>query len=71
MSTAVLNVRVGQKVTFRDAAGVERDAEVIGFPRILRVKTEDGVEQEIRAESVVADELPKGGRFQSNLHSRF
>jgi hypothetical protein len=67
MSTAVLNVRVGQKITYRDAAGVERDAEVVSFPRILLVKTEDGAEQEIRAEQVVADALPKLGRF----HSRF
>ena len=40
MSTAVLNVRVGQKITYRDAAGVEHDAEVIGFPRVLLVMTQ-------------------------------
>lgn len=71
MSTAVLNVRVGQKITYRDVAGVEHDAEVIGFPRVLQVKREDGTEEEIRAEQVVAEKLPNLGRFQTRLGSRF
>lgn len=71
MSTAVLNVRAGQKITFRDADNVEHDAEVVSFPRILLVKLADGTELEIRAKQVVADELPKGGRFQSRFGSRF
>lgn len=71
MSTAVLNVRVGQKITYRDAAGVQHDAEVIGFPRVLLVMTKDGTHEEIRAEQVVAEKLPNLGRFQTRLGSRF
>lgn len=68
--TVVLNVKVGQRITFRDAAGAEIDAEVVELPKILRVKTDDGLEREIRAEAVVVGDKSAGGRFQSRLQSR-
>ena len=72
---AVLNVKVGSRVTFRDAASgvvLERDAEVIEFPKIIRVKTDDGVLHDIKPEDVLAEEPGKvsGGRFQNRFQSR-
>jgi hypothetical protein len=69
--TVVLNVKVGQKITFRDpASGVELDAEIVEFPKILRVKTADGSLRDITPEQVLTEEPKKGvgSRFGNRLN---
>ena len=67
----VLNVKVGSRLTFKDASGLERDAEVVEFPKIIRVKTDDGLVQDIRHDQVIAEEPGKpAGRFQGRLQPR-
>lgn len=73
--TTVLNVKVGSKVTFRDTSSgalLERDAEVIEFPKILRVKTDDGALHDIKPEDVLAEEPGKSsaGRLPNRFQSR-
>jgi hypothetical protein len=69
--TVVLNVKVGQKITFRDpASGMELDAEIVEFPKILRVKTADGALRDITPEQVLTEEPKKGvgSRFGNRLN---
>jgi len=69
----VLDLKVGSKLKFRDSAtGLEMDAEVAEFPKIIRVKTEDGALHDIRSEDVTEIKAAKvsGGRFQSRLQPR-
>jgi len=69
----VLNIKVGDRITFRTAAGEEIVAEVVEFPKIIRVKTGDGTLQDIHPEDVLTEEPKKNlstGRFQSRLQAR-
>jgi len=69
--TVVLNLKVGSQLTFRAADGRELDAEVVEFPKIIRIKTADGVVQDISPEQVIREEPGKSvGRFPGRLQSR-
>lgn len=71
--TVVLNVKIGQKITFRDSAsGVELDAEIVEFPKVIRVKLADETTRDIKPEDVLTEEPKKsvGGRFGNRLHQR-
>ncbi len=66
--SVVLNVKAGQRLTFRDATGAQVDAEVVEFPKIIRVKTADGILHDIRPEDVLAEEPGKvAGRYRSRF----
>lgn len=69
----MLNVKVGDWLTFRTAAGEEFDAEVVEFPKIIRVKTADGALQDIRPEDVLTEQPKRNlstGRFRGRLQAR-
>lgn len=68
----VLNLKVGDKLTFRTADGVEQDAKVIEFPKIIRVQTEDGSVSDITPQDVVAEDPKKtsANRLPNRFGSR-
>ena len=67
--TVVLNVKVGDRLTFRAADGTEHDAKVIEFPKIIRVQTDDGAQHDVTPEQVIAEGPKKTGA--NRLPNRF
>lgn len=69
----VLNVKVGDKVTFTSQSGesVETlDAKIVAFPKIIRVQTTDGRVMDITPEQVITEHPAKssGGHFPARLN---
>lgn len=66
-----LNVKVGSKITFKTDDGQEVDAEILEFPKVVRVKTADGTVQDIRADQIVKADTKQGSaRFGSRFQPR-
>lgn len=65
----VLNLKVGDRLTFRTADGAEHDAKVIEFPKIIRVQLDDSTVSDIVPEDVVAEE--KKRTAAARLPNRF
>ena len=68
----VLNVKVGSRISFRTSDGTDREAEVVEFPKVIRVKTADGVMHDIRPEDVITEEPGAApiGRVQRRIGPR-
>jgi hypothetical protein len=66
----VLNVKVGDKVTFKTPSGETLDGKVTAFPKVIRVQADDGRFMDIAPEDVIAEEPGKSGagKFASRLN---